>query len=144
MVNLFQVIVTDVEKAGEAVVHEIEALPSQVEHALADLFKWTATKFGPAAVQAAVTLAESYLNGKATGVVQTIVTDVEKSDAIAWVKGELLNLAADTGSTELSHLANDVLSASSLASLALGWVTKGLSVITTAETDAGIGSPPTP
>jgi len=138
MANVFQIIVKDVEKAGAAIVHEIEAFPSQAEHVLADLFKWTATQFGPAAVQAAVTLAENYVSGKATGVVQTIVTDVEKSDAIAWVKGELLTLAADTGSTELSHLANDVLSTSSLASLALGWVTKGLSVVTSAESDAGI------
>lgn len=138
--SVLKVIESDVVKAGEAVLHEIEAFPSQAEHVLADLFKWTAKQFGSAAVQKAVSLAEQYVTdilpkaqGLAEGVVAKLVTDVDHTDAFAWVKGELL-AHPDLGLT--------LPDAHTLAGLAWSWVLKGISVavgtVAAAETDAGI------
>lgn len=137
--SILKVVVVDAEKAGLAIVHEVEALPSQIDHAVIDLFKITAKLFGSAAVKEAVSAAETYLQSKAVSVVGTLVNDVEKTDAIAWVKGTLMKVAS---ADPALGIPTDVLGASSLASLALHWVMNGISLvedkITGAETAAGV------
>lgn len=144
--SVLKVVVKDVfVKAPEAVIHEIEAFPSQAEHVLADLFKWTAKQFGPEAVQAAVALAETYIGqilpkaqGLAEGQIATLVTDAEHTVAFNWLKGELMATGVVTSLPD----------AHTLAGLAWTWVLKGLSVVeqsvVKAEGDAGITPPAAP
>lgn len=140
--SVLKVIASGIVKGEQAVVQEIEAFPSQAEHVLADLFKWTAKQFGSQAVQAAVGLAEQYVTdilpkaqGLAEGVVAKLVTDIDHTDAFAWVKGELL------AHPELGLTLPD---AHTLAGLAWSWVLKGVSVaasvVSTAEADAGVST----
>lgn len=137
--SVLKVIASDIVKGEQAVVKEIEAFPSQAEHVLADLFKWTAKEFGSAAVQKAVSLAEQYVTeilpkaqNLAEGVVAKLVTDVDHTNAFAWVKGELLS----------SGIVTSLPDAHTLAGLAWSWVLKGISLavstVGAAETDAGI------
>lgn len=124
--NILKVVITDAEKAGEAIIHEVEALPSQIEHVTADAFKLAAKFLGSAAVQRAVALAKEYesvvlpkLANVAEGEVAKIVTVVEQTDAIAWVKEMLIK----------EGVASSVFDANSLAGLAWSWAARGISLV---------------
>lgn len=130
-------IVKDLEKAGAAVVHEVEALPSQIEHGLLNLFRLIAKDLSPAALKAAVGLAEHYVGvllpqaqGLVEGAVVTLADPIEHTQAFEWVKGELL----------ANGVVSAVPDAHVLASMAWALVNKGVSVveqhITAAETQA--------
>lgn len=117
MANILRIIVTDVERAGMAIVHEIEALPGQVEHVFADLFKLTAKMWGPAAIQEAMKLAKLAESQYLAPAVEKGVTVIEHTQAFEWVKGELLANPALGLSLPDAH---------SLAGLALSWLLKGI------------------
>lgn len=117
MINILRIVVTDVERAGAAIVHEIEALPGQVEHVFADLFKLTAKLWGPAAIQEAMKLAKLAESQYLAPAVERGVTVIEHTQAFEWVKGELL------ANPELGLSLPD---AHSLAGLALSWLLKGI------------------
>lgn len=113
--SIFKVIIKDVEKAGLAIVHLIEAVPAELEK----LFSVTSRLFGAGPVHAAIQLAEQAVETFLTAKTDQIITDVEHTQAFAWVKGELIALGHVDTLTE----------AHALAGLALVWVHKGIGIV---------------
>ncbi len=119
MANVFQVIVTDAEKAGLAVVHFIEDIPAELQK----LFTVTAKLFGNAAVAKAISLAEGWIQTtaaqKAVAVADLVLTDVEHTQMFQWIKDELLRLGV-VASLPDAH---------ALAGLAQSWIGRGISFV---------------
>lgn len=134
---ILNTIVKDIEKADAAVVHEIEALPSQIEHGLLNIFRLIAKDISPAALKAGVALAEHYVGtllpkaqGLVEGTVVTLVDPVQHTQAFEWVKGELL----------ANNVVASVPDAHAIAAMAWALVNKGITLveqhISAAETQA--------